>query len=124
MCKNVKIACEKLSADYVSAKTKKPFERIYTVVLNHNASGKRKENIKTEAFKKGIPYLVWASNINKEEVFIREVSGGKTVAVQANDCLFTHADVIEINGRQYKETAINGIFHYLPVKNTPTTKKK
>ena len=63
MCKLNKIACEKLSADYVANKTKKPFERIYTVVLNHNASGKRKENIKTEAFKKGIPYLVWASNI-------------------------------------------------------------
>lgn len=124
MCKLNKIAVEKLSADYVSAKTKKPFERIYTVVLGHNASGKKKENTKTETFKKGIPYLVWATNIEQGKVFIREVSGGKTVAVQANDCLFTHADVIEINGRQYKETAINGIFHYLPVKNTPTAKKK
>ncbi len=124
MCKNQKIACEKLSGDYVARKTKKPLERIYTVVLNHNASGKPAKKIKTETFKQGIPYLVWASSIDRENVFIRDVRGGKTVQVQGVDCLFTHADIIEINGVRYKEQAINGIYHYLPLKNLNTPKKQ
>ncbi len=114
MCKKNKLAVEKLSADTVAKKTKTPFERLYTVVLNHNASGKK--DAKNERFKKGIPYIVWATDITKGFVKIREVfGGGSPVEIQTSDCRFTHSDILEINGCQYKEKMINGVYHYIEV---------
>lgn len=118
MCQKIKkdVFVENLSADTVANKTKTPFERIYTVVLNKNASGKDKKHIKTERFKKGIPYLVWATDITQGSVKIREVVGGKApVEVMTTDCRFTSAPQIEIGGQLYKEKIINGIYHYLPL---------
>ena len=102
MCQKIKkdVFVENLSADTVANKTKTPFERIYTVVLNKNASGKDKKHIKTERFKKGIPYLVWATDITQESVKIREVGGKAPVEVMTTDCRFTSAPQIEIGGQQ------------------------
>ncbi len=117
MCKKNKLAVEKLSADTVANKTKTPFLRIYTVVLNINASGKSKQESKRERFKKGIPYLVWATDITKGSIKIREIIGcGAPIEVQATDCKFTHSDTIELNGCQYKEKMINGVYHYIETK--------
>ncbi len=117
MCKKNKLAVEKLSADTVANKTKTPFLRIYTVILGCNASGKTKKESKTERFKKGIPYLVWATDITKGSIKIREIlGGGAPVEVQATDCKFTHSDTIEIRGLQYKEKMINGVYHYIETK--------
>ena len=114
MCKKNKLAVEHLSADTISRKTKTPFLRIYTVVLRCNASGKDKKENKTEHFKKRIPYLVWATDITKGSIKIRKISGGGSpVEVLATDCKFTHSDIVELNGCQYKETMINGVYHYI-----------
>ena len=87
MCKK-EAFIENLSADTVSLKNKTEFKRIYTVVLNTNGSGKEKS--KNERFKKGIPYLVWATDITKDRIKIREVVGGKSpIEVTANNCRFT-----------------------------------
>lgn len=113
MCKK-EAFIENLSADTVSLKNKTEFKRIYTVVLNTNGSGKEKS--KNERFKKGIPYLVWATDITKDRIKIREVVGGKSpIEVTANNCRFTSSPQIEIAGRLYREKNINGVYHYLPV---------
>ncbi len=116
MCKKNKIAVEKLSADTVANKTKVAFQRMYTVTLlapvlgNDPASLPKK---KDAPFKAGIPYLVWATDINQSTVTIRQVSGGKTATIDKSNLSIALARTPEINGLQYKEKKINGVYHYL-----------
>lgn len=116
MCKKNKISVAKLSADTVANKTKIPFQRMYTVTLlkpiiaDDVASEKKK---KDATFKQDIPYLVWATDINKQEITIRQVSGGKTVTVAQCNVAVVLAKEPEINGIKYAETKINGVYHYL-----------
>ena len=123
MCKNAKIACEKLSADYVANKTKTPFERIYTVVINPNGGPKHNKHNQIGQFKKGVPYIVWATYITKATVTIRDLKSKKSTEVDSCECQFTNISELELNGMKYVERQINGVYHYVSATKAPANKK-